>query len=756
MGNYKVDKKNSDSTSTDPSSLDFSSTDSSSSGSRFTNRSANELMLNSMLRDFLKRNVAPDFESRILTKLSFRRGSSSTASSTTSGKRSFSDDELDEALGAAQADVEFGQKATQIRIASKSPERPIKRLDPRWWDYKRVRAIAACVALAASVCIAYFSMPKQIWMPWKKDIADSTESLAEVAVDTPELEKESVAQVPAEPQSIDPSPLASSVASDSRPNVPDRMEDVKQEKVRWNAPSAARMSRFEIANVIDSQIDDMWGKLNVKGKEDKSIDLWLARVTQSAIGRQPTATEKESFRLNKSDDPRADYVERLIESEEFSIHWSTLLAEHYLGVPVLTKRNRSSELVQFVNWIQTSIQQNQSIVDVEVAMVSNETKASDPASYWISEQFKTDWSVESNVSSSTLVKVPYLKKDERVVNIATTLLHRTGNQWVACTQCHSSDSSEIASFSKNASGVVGNFWSFPAAIEKMNEKRKAAQEASSRPNKSREFFYEDRDGNLVLATPSVTVYIDGKEHKTSELGEWIRLSSQARSGVAEFVWTQIVQQPLVPVYGLSDTEASAERTDLKELLSKQLHISGSVQELVASLLLSKAMGVAEAKWTTQGYMNASEETLSDYHRSARLFAFAPSSRERASGISRKSVTQIAGWLQTKGNFTNPTLAQPSAVKTQNPTKKKPELDEGEKLLFLMSVDAPYANLNRFASIISKSNLSWNDQVNHTYLMTFGRYPTALERREASRLLEYAGNDSKKAIVLLATNQLGSF
>jgi hypothetical protein len=290
----------------------------------------------------------------------------------------------------------------------------------------------------------------------------------------------------------------------------------------------------------------------------------------------------------------------------------------------------------------------------------------------------------------------------------------------------------------------------------MIEKRKENQEDPGRLRKDRDFFYEDNDGKLVLAPPALTVKIDGKERVTGELGEWIRLSAQARSGVAEFVWTQIVQQPLVPVYGLSDTEARAERTDLKELLSKQLHATGSLQELVASLLLSKAMVVAEAKLTTQWYMNATEDLLSNYQRSARLFAFAPSSQLPASASSQKSVNQIVGWLKAKGNSTNPTLAQPSAFQSQPAAKKKPELDEVSKLRFLISVDAPYANLDRFASVVSKSKLSWDDQLSHVYMLTIGRYPTAIERAEANRLLESTGNDARKAIVLVATNKLGSF
>jgi N-acetylmuramic acid 6-phosphate (MurNAc-6-P) etherase len=42
------------------------------------------------------------------------------------------------------------------------------------------------------------------------------------------------------------------------------------------------------------------------------------------------------------------------------------------------------------------------------------------------------------------------------------------------------------------------------------------------------------------------------------------------------------------------------------------------------------------------------------------------------------------------------------------------------------------------------------------MLTIGRYPTAIERAEANRLLESTGNDARKAIVLVATNKLGSF
>ena len=746
MGNYKVDKKNSDQ------SIEKPSSDQSSTDSRFSNRSADELVLNAILRDFLKRKLPPDFEQRILSSLDSRR----TDNSTLLSKRSFTDDELDAALGAAQADIEFGQPSSPGRVASKFAEKPIKRLDPYWWDYKRVRTIAAFVGLAASLCIAYLILPKQTWLPWNQTAPSVRDALAETPIVNPSIEN-----VRQESTALDALPSSTEKVPDTvvatTPPAKEAFKTAGPGKTDVELPSKPRMSRFEIANVIDSQMEHIWSHFNVPVKEDSSLDLWLSRVTQSAIGRKPTAAEKESFRIDKSENPRASYVDRLVESEEFSIHWGSLLAEHYLGTSIPLKRNRALELLRFVDWIQTSIQQKQSLVEVEVALVSSDTNRTDPASYWVSEQLKTGVMVESSVPSSSKVKMHVARKsDIPTLNVAYTLLHRTGNQWITCTQCHESESEEITTFSKNAGNVAGSFWSFPATVEKMIASRKAVEESPNRPNKNQGFFYEDNEGKLVLAPPNVNVNIDGKEYATSELGDWIRRSALARSGVAEFVWTQVVQQPLVPVYGLSDAEANVERADLKELLARQLHVSGSLQELVASLLLSKAMGVAEAKLTTQWYMNASNALLADYHRGARLFAFAPSSRERASGTPQTSVTQIAGWLQTKGNLSNPTLAQPGALKTPPLTKKKPELDEGEKLLFLMSVDAPHANLDRFASVISKSNLSWDDQLNHTYLMTVGRYPTALERGEAGRMLEFAGNDSKKAIVLLSTKKLGSF
>jgi hypothetical protein len=746
MGNYKVDNQNSDQ------STDQTSSDQSSADSRFSNRSPDELVLNAMLRDFLKRNLPPNFENRILASLVSRR----TSNSVLLNKRSFTEDELDAALGAALADIEFGQQSSHDRVASSFEEKWIKRMDPYWWDYKRVRTVAAFIGLAASLCFAYLFIPKPDWFPWNKTVPNEGDFLAEASAFNPNVENEKQELATPDVFPSDETPLPETVAV-VPPPVIEASVDLGLGKTNAESPSEPRMSRFEMANIVDSQIDHIWSNFNVKGKEDNSVDLWISRVTQTAIGRQPTVAEKESFRIDKSGNPKAAYVERLVDSEEFSIHWGTLLAEHYLGASIPANRSRVPELLRFVEWIQSSIQRKQSLVDVEVALVSSNTQPNDPASYWVSEQMKTGLMVEPSFVSASKVKLRVAQKgDIPIVNVASTLLHRTGNPWATCTQCHSSDSQEIATFSQNASSVAGNYWSFPAVVEKMIEKRKENQEDPGRLRKDRDFFYEDNDGKLVLAPPALTVKIDGKERVTGELGEWIRLSAQARSGVAEFVWTQIVQQPLVPVYGLSDTEARAERTDLKELLSKQLHATGSLQELVASLLLSKAMVVAEAKLTTQWYMNATEDLLSNYQRSARLFAFAPSSQLPASASSQKSVNQIVGWLKAKGNSTNPTLAQPSAFQSQAATKKKPELDEVSKLRFLISVDAPYANLDRFASVVSKSKLSWDDQLSHVYMLTIGRYPTAIERAEANRLLESTGNDARKAIVLVATNKLGSF
>jgi len=233
MGNYKVDNQNSDQ------STDQTSSDQSSADSRFSNRSPDELVLNAMLRDFLKRNLPPNFENRILASLVSRR----TSNSVLLNKRSFTEDELDAALGAALADIEFGQQSSHDRVASSFEEKWIKRMDPYWWDYKRVRTVAAFIGLAASLCFAYLFIPKPDWFPWNKTVPNEGDFLAEASAINPNVENEKQELATPDVFPSDETPLPETVLGLEK-QTQNRRQNHECPGLKWRISSIPRSTTF--------------------------------------------------------------------------------------------------------------------------------------------------------------------------------------------------------------------------------------------------------------------------------------------------------------------------------------------------------------------------------------------------------------------------------------------------------------------------------------------------------------------------------
>jgi hypothetical protein len=103
------------------------------------------------------------------------------------------------------------------------------------------------------------------------------------------------------------------------------------------------------------------------------------------------------------------------------------------------------------------------------------------------------------------------------------------------------------------------------------------------------------------------------------------------------------------------------------------------------------------------------------------------------------------------------LANPNAVVVPSISgTKAAAADEEEQVRYLISTNSPYAGLTNLADQLSTSKLTWNDQVNHLFLLMYGRYPTVAERSESNSYLEFARQDGRQALILIATTHLGSF
>lgn len=730
----------------------------------FPESRAGDFMLNSLLRDLLKGNSPPDFEQRILLKLQARKTGLVEPPPISRRRPIFSDHVLDEALGAAQADVEFvsdGQFKSVVRAkqpAATRRESNVLHVHPRPWDYRWARRSAALVALAASCAgiwvgyqsfMARLSVDGNIAMRSPSDLPAMSKDGEQETVDKAAEQK---------PEKIDDH-IAKSEPKKSELTTANQSSE-KDEKTKWvvSLPQPNEIPKLALTKIVDAQLKQAWKRVGLEVRKEPMGDNWLQRVSLAAVGRLPTAAEKESFRSEKGSERAERYVTRLLESEEFAIHWGRLLAEHYLGNDLHSLKNQPASLQQFVAWIESGLVKNRKIQELELALASNKNDTGDSdAEFWWKDAINRESSIAGDFDKNTKFKRRYGSLDAPFVGVASSLLHRSGNPLVACTQCHKANDNALAGWGNEPAGPLSSFWSFPGELAKEAARRKIpAARIASQENYA--FFYEDDSGKMVMADGGLPADSNDPLSRI-KVTDWLVQSKDARAGVVELVWSKVFYQPLVPAFGLAESEAAEERSDLKDLLCAQLQANGSVRDLVSSLLLTDAMHTPEAKPTASWYYNANDELLSEYHRLARSFALIPSVALTSSQNSRHTANEIAKWIgPTNKRADSSLLAQADSSKStgigSSQTMSMKMSDE--QLLFLLSVAKPYAKLEEFVERISKQSLEWNDQVNHLYLMIDGRYPNRIERTDANRLFELTGGDAKQALRLLATTRHGSY
>jgi hypothetical protein len=711
-------------------------------------------MLGLLLRDYLRKSKAPDFEQRILAKLEARRIGEANTPFLSDDFVRFSDEELDEALGAAQADVEFERHEPAVRLVPRPKSySKSRRLDPRLWDYRLTRQLSWMLSLAAA-CAAVF-----VGWNWWREKQPMHDPIATSYPELPDLNKGGTDEVEIRSEVVQDKPVLS--PTESRIASPsEKIQNEPSEPSKLSLASAsevyepiAPLTTKDLTQVINAQLSHLWQENQLAVKFDPSPgDEWLNRVSFAAVGRAPTAAERQSFR-NANPESRADeWVHRLVHSEEFTNHWSRLLAEYYLGGPLPPPRSQSADSLAFVQWIAESLNRGNSIASMEAELLSDEY-ADSPANYWLTESLRNGLLANKDYSTFSKVKLGYNNVDAPMMSAASELMHRTGNVAMSCTQCHRSDDAPIVAVRPAFGDLASNFWGVAASLESIDFNRKVLTDS---PPKRRGVFYEE-DDKMALAQPALTVEKSNKRFMM-QASTWLENSPQARFGIVELVWTKINQQPLVPVFGLDASEGAEGRSDLKQLLAEQLQANGKLQHLITSVLLSDTLRLQEAKPSMDWYLRSKESTLAQYRKATRLFAFVPSSLQRSQPSAWKSSMDLASWLQINQSDAHAaTLAQADTTKKIKSTKKNSPVEySNDQLLYLVSVTQPYARLDEFATKLSTSDLGWQDQLNHAFLLMHGRYPTRAERLDANRIYDLTGQDSKKSLILLVTGRYGSF
>jgi hypothetical protein len=728
-----------------------------------------EFLFNSILRDYLRKNTPPAFGSKIMAELAAREDSATEGRDQYAniGNLRLSHTELDEALGAAQADLDYAvmsppvQKNQGESIRSKS-----YRLEPYFWEYRFFKQLAGLTALAASVAISIVGY--RVWNQREPqgDIARVQSDLPSIPVPptaslSEQANNESLVQSDVKVET-ETTALPTPVVVPSPPKV---VHVAKPTRKVLAQPEPLELSR--LTDVVNYQLREMWKKHRVEPKLVTDNDEnWLLRATEGILGRSPTSVESELFRQEKGSDRFAKTVQNLIDSEEFNRHWSRLIAECFLSQSI-TSASRQ-EVSGVVAWVKSELDKGTSVGQIERLLLEVGFEENDPdrdAKLSLFNDTKRRLvSIEEEMRGvNSFLLLRSNDRDSSYVHLANQVLHATGNGTASCVQCHDADSPVMKVITPPDREIASQFWNFAAAIKVVAKSRERPTAELEREDK--ELFYDLTDGNRQIATPglaasSMRMVSDLETNEQVTLQEWIEQSSDARKGLVETIWLKMLQQPLVPPFKLTEDEADTERRDLKDLLAKQLQATGDIKTIVQSIVLSDAFFVPEAKLSKSWYLASTDAKLSQYHKGARLFSYVPVDIARIAVHRPKSTNSIAKWMEVekRRGINSSALAQPQSrnITKSIPDADKSELEDTDQVRFLLSSTRPYYGIERLASQLADSKMEWNDKVNHLYLLIKGRYPMQSERFDAKNTLDLVKQNQLKALIYLCTAQLGSY
>lgn len=741
-----------------------------------------EFVFNTVLRDFLCRNVPPTLRQRIVSEIAARahQEQPNGQSSKRTARLQFSNAELDEALGAAQADVDYANISPPVHDPSSrhgyaQRSQRSYRLEPHFWEYRSVRRLIVLSSLAASLVIVV-----TLAQTWRK--SNSETGLTAIQSNLPPVPSfkefgldEERAQVE---EGNGETPSVTSIVEATEPPKPAVQKVVhlpKPTRKMFEQPVALEPQK--ITEIINSQLGQIWEKHKLSPKLNRDDAIWLTRVTEGVLGRRPTFSEEEMLRQQKGDDRYENTVQEILASTEFSQHWSKLIAENFLNQPITNTTRR--ELVALVNWIGTELEKGTPIGSIERQFIEVGFEESDSKRDAKLALFDDISKRLSAINGEFRSKEAYLlvkgsNQDSRFAHLANSILHSTGNGTASCVQCHSDNTSVLNVIEHPSQQVASQFWNFAAAIKIVSLARERPY--SELTSKDQEFFYDLRDGQLKLARGTVSAdmpamgvsdgQIEASQMESAQMvsdgatiHEWIEQSSDARKGLVEIAWIKLMQQPLVPLFKLTDDEADVERRDLKNMLAQQLQATGDLRTIIQAIVLSDAFFVPDAKLTKSWYLSATDNKISQYNKGTRLFAFVPAELSRMSLHRASTTALVAKWTEFDKQrvFSNTALAQPNVRRTTLPSSGSRIDDEDlDQVRFLLSSGRPYYGLSRLATQLAESKMSWDDKVDHLYLLLKGRYPTRSEHFECKQILEIAQQNEFKAIVYICTAQLGSY
>ena len=288
-----------------------------------------------------------------------------------------------------------------------------------------------------------------------------------------------------------------------------------------------------------------------------------------------------------------------------------------------------------------------------------------------------------------------------------------------------------------------------------------------------ELFRERADGRLVVAVPRLPggPAIDGELELPERLdlvADWLRSDAVVGPSLVNWVWQQMLGQPLVPALGVVDVPVDGARRELMELLVSQLLAhGGDMRRLVVWIAASRPM------WAKQVELDPGQLLLMSRHSSESLrrsdLSFATFRNRRLDAAVRSVPTRRLELLAQgaavggRAEYDRRFLAQadPSLVPERSDEARSPQVEIDPWLMLHwqrlpndeVASDASAAWRAWLESLVG-SGLDWSGQLEHVYMAAACGSLQPQERQVADGILKSVSGDSTEALNRVMTVLLG--
>ena len=471
-------------------------------------------------------------------------------------------------------------------------------------------------------------------------------------------------------------------------------------------------SANEITTEINAGLKRLWDEFEQQPNEQVSLGKWCDRVVQALAGRNATDVERARLRNLGGSNQKLEFVETLFQDhnflDEFSRNWADKFSTFMLGD--LLKEKTVED--RFSSFIARALLENRSY-DLVAKEIVEATGSAEPGPSF-------------NAAVAFWLSISNHEFENATVQVGHVFL----GQKVQCAQCHSH---YVADLSQK------DFWSMNASLRKIAVDRKnksVSDSVQSGDAKDDGVVFEDLEGRMVYAMPA----FDDKRLRQSEmnyreqLANEIIQSKRFRQQAVNWMVKSLTRYGFVQAGDLGPHNPPVDAELFDGLVDQFARHEYRIQDLVKWIVCSDLYSLSEA-------MNRNDSDKPEVNGVA-LFTRFYQDFEHPSATSKATITNalasVSDIYQDKRFDNLPSVRTKILGQRVGVANVEPIINKLQSKMMEQRIKAGWlahgADYVLLDDIASNKQLSFDDAVDHLFLMAFRRKPNRKERKLCEEIL----------------------